>query len=602
MRHDELLHVLRMWLDGSDPFPVPGVTLNPMLLEFLFWGVVIGLALVLLWRRPRILVRAELAFREVARHRTLSIVMVGVLALGIRAALLPLLPIPTPIVHDEFSYLLQADTLASGQLTNPTPPLWVHFESFHINMRPTYQSMYPPGQASVLALAEVLTGNPWWGVWLSVGVMCGAVVWMLQGWAPRSWALLGGLYCVMRYATFSYWINSYWGGAVAATAGAILLGALVRLVRKPSARYALLLAFGLVILAYTRPYEGFVFSLPAIIYLLVWSVRQRMWTAEFLRKVAVPVMAVLLLAGAFGLYYNWRGTGNPLLMPYTVNAATYHISRPFLWQTANPIPQYHHRVMRTFYSFHELPEYLKSRQLWGLEQMTGQKFQIYYVSFVWPLFLLMFFALWQMMKSRKQRLLAITPLVLLAGLLVESWPPHSHYAAQALCVMLAIAIYGLRMLRVWKPRGIPIGLITSRAIVLVMTLWMLFPLGEKILNPYLLQINKGSLLAEVVDRARLEAQLKQMPGQHLVILHNRRSHTGSEDWIYNKADLDHAKIVWARDMGAEKNEDLLRYFANRRVWLVDQNDGIMRLNAYNERTPQETIAAAPSLIANAQNK
>jgi hypothetical protein len=602
MRHDELLRVLRLWLGTVEDFPADGLASNPLFLELLFWGVVIGLTLVLLWRRPRILLRAELALRAVARHRTLSIILVGALALTVRAALLPLIPIPTPITHDEFSYLLQADTFASGRLTNPTPAQWVHFESFHINMRPTYQSMYPPGQGAVLALGEVIFGHPWWGVWLSVGIMCGAVVWMLQAWVPLPWALLGGLFCVMRYATFSYWINSYWGGAVAAIGGALLLGALVRLVRKPATRYALLLALGLVILANTRPYEGFVFSLPAILYLLLWSVRKRLWTTQFLRRVVVPAMAVLVAAGGFALYYNWRSTGNPLLMPYVVNGKTYHISRPFLWQTANPIPAYHHRVMRTFYSFHELPDYFKSRQSWGLEQLTGQKIQIYYVSFAWPLFLLMFAALWQMMKIRKQRLLAITPLVLLAGLLLESWPPHSHYAGQALGAMIAIAIYGLRMLRVWKPRGIPIGLMTSRAIVLVMAIWMLFPLGEKTLNPYLIQINDQKLLAEAADRARLEAQLKQLPGQHLLIVHNHWSHTGSEDWIYNKPDIDHAKIVWARDMGTEENEDLVHYFSYRKVWLVDQNDGLMRLTAYSPHTVEDTLAAARSLIAKAQNK
>jgi len=536
----------------------------------------------------------------VARHQALSIVMVGMLALGVRAALLPLLPIPTPSIHDEFSYLLQADTFASGHLTNPTHPLWMHFESFSINMRPTYQSMYPPGQGACLALGERIFGHPWWGVWLSVGVMCAAITWMLQGWMPPQWALLGGLFCVMRYATFSYWINSYWGGAVAATGGALLLGALVRLVRKPATGHAVLLALGLAILANTRPYEGFVFSLPAVIYLLVWFIRKRLWTAGFLRQVALPAIAVLAMAGAFTLYYNWRSTGNPLLMPYVVNERTYHISRPFLWQTAHPIPEYHHLAMHTFYCFHELPEYLKSRHLWGLEQMTGQKFQIYYAGFAWPLFLLMFVACWQMMKSRKQRLLAITPLVLLAGLLVQSWAPHSHYAAPALCVMIAIAIYGLRMLRTWNPRGVPVGLMASRSIVLVMAMWVLFPLGETVLNPYLLQINDRDLLPQAIDDARLEAQLNQIPGQHLVIVHNRRSHTGSYDWIHNKPDIDHAKIVWARDMGPEKNEELLRYFSNRRVWLVDQNDGIMRLHAYNEHTAEETVAEAPSLIKKAQ--
>lgn len=141
----------------------------------------------------------------------------------------------------------------------------------------------------------------------------------------------------------------------------------------------------------------------------------------------------------------------------------------------------------------------------------------------------------------------------------------------------------------------------SRAIVVVMAIWMLFTVGEKILNPYLLQINHRKLLADAVDRARLESQLNQIPGQHLVIVHNHWSHTGSEDWIYNKPDLDRAKIVWARDMGPEANQDLLQYFPDRKVWVVDQNDGLMRLTAYNQRTPQETVAAA-ALIAAAHHK
>ncbi len=184
--------------------------------------------------------------------------MVAALAIVARLAILPLAAPPQPSITDEFSHLLLADTLAHGRLTNPTHPMWAHFETMHVIQRPTYNSMYFPGQALFLATGKLRAHSAWAGVLLSMALLCGAICWALQGWLPAEWALAGGLLAVLRFGLFSYWINSYWRGAVSALGGALVVGAWPRIRAHPAVFSTLLLAVGMLLLMISRPFEGVV--------------------------------------------------------------------------------------------------------------------------------------------------------------------------------------------------------------------------------------------------------------------------------------------------------------------------------------------------------
>jgi hypothetical protein len=592
MRHDEFLGLLHYLLP-------PDQMLSPTLLwaggwEVGFWAIVLLLTALLAHFQPRWMVPAEDAFRRLSQHRGACVWAIGGAVIAIRMILLPLIPVPVPVFHDEFSFLFGADTFASGRVTNPPHPMWVHFETFHINMQPTYQSMYPPAQGLVLALGQKLTGEPWIGVMLSVAAMCAVFCWMLQGWMPPQWALLGGLFAVARYGIFSYWINSYFGGAVAAIGGALLLGSWPRLRRQLSWQQSLVYGLGLVILANSRPFEGFLFALP-FLFAFVWLVfRSALPPRRLLGQIVLPCLLLLGLAAAGMLYYNWRGTGHPLEMPYALNQATYHITRPFYFQKPYPIPHYRHPEMRTFYMFHEYPDLIASRSSWGLQALMEQKFFCYYAFLVWPLLLLFVPGLILAATSPELRIVFFAIVLLFSGLTMQIWPAHGHYAAPASGAILLILLCTLRQLRnAAAPETISKALPTfrqvwfrlwsnriwfSRAVVLGIFLWMLVPIGDRLWNPFALgdyQISDRTTVPKEIDRARIEAQLSRLPGEHLVLVRYRQRDVPSVDWVYNRADIDSSKVVWARDMGPAANQELLRYFATRQVWYVDRSSGAL---------------------------
>lgn len=84
----------------------------------------------------------------------------------------------------------------------------------------------------------------------------------------------------------------------------------------------------------------------------------------------------------------------------------------------------------------------------------------------------------------------------------------------------------------------------------------------------------------ILQRANILRQLEQLPGEQLVIVRYGNHHNLDAEWVYNNADIDHAKIVWARDMGAERNHELLQYFRDRKIWLVEGDSPAPQAHPY----------------------
>lgn len=524
--------------------------------------------------------KIQRVFIRLANHRRLSISIVGISAFVVSAALSFLVRFPQPSVHDEFSYLLAADTFAHGRLTNPTHPMWVHFESMHIIQQPSYASKYPPAQGLFLAAGKVIGGNPIVGAWLTVALGCSAICWMLMGWMPPRWALLGGLLAVSHPLILG-WSQSYWGGAVAMSGGALVVGAFRRLVRAPDARNAVIMGIGMAVLANSRPYEGLLLCLVLTGALMYWMRNKdspvwRVW----LHRVVLPVVLVLTATvGGMG-YYNWRVTGNPLRMPYMVHDATYAVAPSFVWQSRRIEPVYRHKEQRDFHVGWELPFYEGQRSISGFVFGGVVKVLVVLIAIfkavglVVPMVAISIAA----DSNRWIRVLLVSCGLFTVGLIAETFV-QPHYSAPFIAVIILIALQSMRYLRLWRWRGWRIGRVLFAASLVMCLVTFVGFWKDSVLQA---RLDEAGWSAQ---RARLLEGLRQDGNRHLILVRYAPDHSPHNEWVYNDADIENAKVVWAREMDSTQNQELISYFRDRRVWFLEADATFPQLSLYLETTP-----------------
>jgi len=536
--------------------------------------IVAAIALILPQAADKFFRCIERSLSRFAERQRLALIVLFLSVILIRLLALPLLPVPVPGIHDEFSYLLMADTFAHGRLANPPHPMWVSFETFHVNWFPKYASMYPPAQGLVLAMGQLL-GHPWIGVLLSDAAMCAAILWMLQGWLPARWAFLGGVLAALKFGVASYWMNSYWGGACAAIGGALVLGALPRIAKRARVRDAVLLGIGIAILANSRPYEGFLLCIPAALWFVGWlagKTKSRQPLSVRLRRVLLPLTSMLLLSAAFMGYYNWRLTGNPLLLPHVLNTRTYHTTGLFLWDHKKPEMHYRNQQFEVFYNDWERNNY---NNTWpDIVRVTEEKLLRYGLNYFWVGILLAVPTLPFLFRDRKIRLLLITFLLVSVGAFAVIWS-NAHYAAPLTCIVFALVVQAIRYLRTLHIGRRFVGIALSRAIVFLLVLDTSVNASRGICDALVWPCQGNPIHAAIAEK------LQHTSGKHLVMVrYAKHDHNIHDEWVYNGAEIDNAKVLWARELGPEQNGKLLAYFKDRKIWLVTPDADTIYLEPY----------------------
>jgi hypothetical protein len=562
---------------------------------------------------PRWLQSLWRPWRRLAARPVAALLFPAALAIGLRLLLLPWAEVPYPSsARDEFSYLLAADTFASGRLTNPPHPQFRHFESPHVLFQPTYASKYPPGQGLVLALGQVL-GHPWIGVLISVAVLIVAAGWAMRGWFPAPYALLGATLLALRIGVMSYWANTYWGGAVSAVGGALLIGALPRLMKKPSPLDGGLLGLGLGILALSRPFEGAIFSAITLA-LWTWLLFARAFAGGGKRashaivplsppsKLSLPpprgihsfrplalalvCTGVVLAASLLWLgYYQAAVTGDPFVAPYSAWRQTYSRFETLAWETPvqnyKPVNEAYARFVYWAQENHELYDS-------PLKRLARLGFQV--MAFFWGPMLACFLILaapW-LWKDPGIRLLALAVglAVLAEVLLVDLWT-FSHYLAPLTVALSMLGVQAIRIVvagargrfggarpgSVLLLLGLPVVLLAMNAAGLILRntdrLWTT-PTYD----------SGWCCFATASERSRVEQTLKDREGLHVVFVrHPPEGYWGAE-WVYNGASIDSGKIVWAREVSPEADCALRRYYSGRQVWLTYVHESPARLTPF----------------------
>lgn len=526
-------------------------------------------------------------------HLKTTIILMGFLYLALSLSM-SLRDYPIPYVHDEFAYLLGADTFSNGRITNPTHTHWEHFETFHVIHKPTYQSKYPPASSFFMAIGIIVTGHAIAGVWLSGFIAVIAICWMLTLYLPRKWAVFGGFIAALHPAITFLWSQNYWGGSTALLGGALVIGGTKKLLMEWKYTGALIMGIGTTILFHSRPFEGGLLILCFLVILIIKSY-YNFGSLKNLFKNFKPIILYISICFialiSVGLYnmaltgnlftfphqlwtdtYSHGNADNPRIAEYTGSDPLTFIARferiiafylglwlalPFLlieWPTERPILRHLLYILLFFiiigYFFPQTN--LMPFLLIGLVLIFQAMLMLQVTNDMWSLFLLG----------------TISLITLISLIYTRAWP---HYLAPVAPILFILISFAVMHISKYRVLGILPGKIIVPVVIIVLTV---NAFTAVFIHPKEIPETWDYLSIYITpswarERSDLIDYLESIPGDHLIIVYYPEDYNIHCEWVYNDANIDQARIVWTHNLGPENNMEIVSYYSERNIWLFN---------------------------------
>jgi len=468
--------------------------------------------------------------------------------------------VPIPKVHDENSYLLQADLFAHGQWTAPSPPIPDFFEQPHVQVVPAVASKYPPGHALLLSLGAlvgfpplvplILTG-------LAAALLFRLATRVLNPWtALLTWIIWLTAPIVLRFQP------SYFSEL---TTTVLVLGGWWSLLEWRASRrrrwlllLALLVGWG----AITRPLTMLAFAIPIGVVVVRDVVQRRLWRDFGLAfAIGVAVLCVLPL-------WNARTTGDWKLSPIELYRRDYlPFDKVGFTPDTSPPRRAVSPVLKTTYDYFLSAR--KEQRIGNLPHIIADRFVNLAVTLFQGsrLVLVPFLIAGLFFMTAPLRFALVSAAVLfIVHLPYAHWAPWTIYYLEATPVVAALTALGIwRTLRrvASNEQLIPLGAVSVALVLAVFAV------------PSIERWRRDHRTRSALDRA-FSAELKKLPPRSIVFMRYSPRIAQHMAVVFNYRDLAKVPVWVVHDLGA-RNEELRRLAPDRQSFDFEEDQLVRRM-------------------------